>query len=287
VRGAAKPASRQRDFLTAFRLSCVYGRSYRAERYSSKRARLSLCRSVPRAIADTPERLAPLSACSRTVSNGVVSRNSCGASSGRPAIRHNSRSAPPPRLRATRHAQIDRCLDRADTLRMPRVVVIGNSGGGKSTLARKLATVRGLEHVEIDRLLWQDGWKLTATDIYTRQHDEVIGRDNWVIDGLGQQASIPSRIARATEIIFIDMPLWMHFWLAAERQIAWAAGNLEHSPGGIAQMPPTQALFRTIWDVEQNWMPRIRALCDEAEVQGKAVTRLVNVDDLSRFSRSI
>ncbi len=147
---------------------------------------------------------------------------------------------------------------------MPRIVVIGNSGGGKSTLARILAERTGLRHLEIDRLLWQEGWKLTPTEAYESQHTAILQEDSWLIDGLGQQASIASRISRATHIILIDMPLWMHFWLAAERQIAWANGTLEHAPGGISTMPPTQGLFRTIWEVDQNWMPSIRAMCIEA-----------------------
>jgi hypothetical protein len=40
----------------------------------------------------------------------------------------------------------------------------------------------------------------------------------------------------------------MHFWLAAERQIAWSAGELEHPPAGIREMPPTKALFENIWE---------------------------------------
>lgn len=31
---------------------------------------------------------------------------------------------------------------------------------------------------------------------------------------------VAARLERATEIVVIDLPLWMHFWLAAERQIA-------------------------------------------------------------------
>jgi adenylate kinase family enzyme len=134
---------------------------------------------------------------------------------------------------------------------MARVVIIGNAGGGKSTLARKLAEQNGLRHIEIDKLLWQPGWKLTPTDIYDREHDEIIKADDWIIDGLGHQASIPRRLARASAIVLIDMPLWMHFWLAADRQIAWATGNLKDAPGGIAEMPSTKALFRNIWEVEQ------------------------------------
>jgi hypothetical protein len=112
-----------------------------------------------------------------------------------------------------------------------RIVIIGNAGGGKSTLARKLAKRRRLHHVEIDCLLWQEGWKLTPTDIYERQHAKIIAGNSWVIDGLGQQATIADRIARATDIIPIDMPLWMHFWLAAERQIAWGRGTLRGYAG--------------------------------------------------------
>jgi hypothetical protein len=167
---------------------------------------------------------------------------------------------------------------------MARIVVIGNAGGGKSTLARRLAERRGLTHVEIDRLLWQDGWVPAPEDDYQRRHREIIGQDQWIIDGVGRQNSIAERIGRATEIILIDMPLWMHFWLAAERQIAWVRGTLDQKPGGIAQMPPTRDLFRTIWEVDQTWMPGIRTLCTEAETGGKIVTRLTSVDELDAFA---
>jgi len=171
--------------------------------------------------------------------------------------------------------------------RAARIVVIGNSGGGKSTLARRLAERRALRHVEVDRLLWQEGWVLTPEDVYLRQHRELIAEDAWVIDGLGRQGSIAERVGRATELILVDMPLWMHFWLAAERQIAWARGALDHAPGGIARMPPTEPLFRTIWEVDQTWMPGIRALCTEAESQGKSVTRLTSVNELDAYTRML
>jgi adenylate kinase family enzyme len=41
---------------------------------------------------------------------------------------------------------------------MERIAVIGNAGGGKSTLARALASRRRLPYVEIDALLWRGGW---------------------------------------------------------------------------------------------------------------------------------
>lgn len=105
-----------------------------------------------------------------------------------------------------------------------------------------------------------------------------------MIDGLGRRDSIAARLARATKIILVDMPLWMHCWLAAERQIAWATGRLDHPPAGNAQMPPTEAVFRNLWEVDREWMPEIRHLAEQAAAGGKPVHRIRSVEELERFA---
>jgi hypothetical protein len=74
----------------------------------------------------------------------------------------------------------------------------------------------------------------------------TVAGDSWVIEGLGRQDSIPGRLERATEIILVDLPLWVHFWLAAERQMAWMEGRVNHPPAGAETMPLTRDLFSTI-----------------------------------------
>jgi adenylate kinase family enzyme len=168
-----------------------------------------------------------------------------------------------------------------------RPVIIGNDARGKSTLARALADRRGLKLIEIDRILGQSGWKPTPAEQYARRHAEAVAGDSWVIEGLGRQDSIPRRLERATEIILVDLPLWVHFWLAAERQMAWMQGPLDHAPAGAEEMPPTRDLFRTIWEVEQAWMPGIRSLCDEAQQQGKLVVRLHSIEELDAYAQAV
>ena len=170
---------------------------------------------------------------------------------------------------------------------MSRIAILGNAGGGKSTLARKLGERHAIPHFEIDRLLWQEGWVPAPLETYVEQHERILSGENWVIDGLGHKNSIPMRVDRATEIILIDMPLWMHFWLAAERQIAWQSGKLDHTPGGLSAMPPTRDLFRTIWEIEQDWMPDIRRLCIEAQAAGKTLIRIGSVDELDTFMQKL
>jgi adenylate kinase family enzyme len=166
---------------------------------------------------------------------------------------------------------------------MKRAAIIGNSGGGKSTLALRLGSAWQCNPVEIDGLMWQPGWQLTPVDVYNAGHARLIGGDSWIIDGLGRLDSIPARLERATDIVLVDMPLWMHFWLAAERQIQWSTGQIENPPAGLAAMPSTEALFRTIWEVDQKWMPEIRQLVANEEQQGKRVFRLSSVADLDGF----
>jgi adenylate kinase family enzyme len=168
-----------------------------------------------------------------------------------------------------------------------RIVVIGNAAGGKSTLARHLARRHGLPLFEVDRLLWQQGWQLAPADDYACGHAAIVAQDRWVVDGLGRQDSIAERLARSTGIILIDMPLWMHFWLAAERQITWAQGRLDNPPAGAAEMPPTRELFRTMSEVDRTWLPDIRSMCAEAELEGKAVTRLASVDEIDAFVKTL
>src|SRR5437879_12310441 len=72
---------------------------------------------------------------------------------------------------------------------VPRIVVIGNAAGGKSTLARHLAQRTALPLIELDKLLWQEGWRFAAADTYARKHAAIISGGGWDTEGLGSQAT--------------------------------------------------------------------------------------------------
>ncbi|MDU8929394.1 hypothetical protein RXV86_18525 [Alisedimentitalea sp. MJ-SS2] len=166
---------------------------------------------------------------------------------------------------------------------MSRIAILGNAAGGKSTLARHLSKTRGLHHIEIDDLFWQPDWSKTPTEVYERLHDEEIKKENWVIDGVGDFATMMKRADRATDLILLDFPIWIHFWRAAERQMAWANGTIENPPAGGQEMPPTDRLFEMIWEMDRDGMPLLRTLCDEHEERGKNVIRLNSLAELDTF----
>ena len=67
-----------------------------------------------------------------------------------------------------------------------RIVVIGTSGAGKTTLARKIAGRLGLPHIELDAINWQPGWRdLDRHDRpeFVRRVAQAIQAERWVADG--------------------------------------------------------------------------------------------------------
>jgi len=167
-----------------------------------------------------------------------------------------------------------------------RIAVVGNSGGGKSVLARRLASELQLPCVEVDYLLWLPGWTLAPQTSFDQQHTRAIAGDRWVVEGLGDRKSLPARLQRASHIVLIDMPLWMHFWLAAERH-AWSTGRLEHPPAGIRDPAPLRALFATIAEVDRDWLPEMRNLVQAEERAGKRVVRIESYEALASFSSDL
>jgi adenylate kinase family enzyme len=68
---------------------------------------------------------------------------------------------------------------------MQRVAVIGNAGGGKSTLTRALAAKSGLPLYPVDKVQWQPGWQAVPEAEVTAALDAYAAEPRWVIDGWG------------------------------------------------------------------------------------------------------
>jgi adenylate kinase family enzyme len=87
-----------------------------------------------------------------------------------------------------------------------RILVVGTSGSGKTTFARRLAAATGAPHIELDAINWQAGWRdLNTHDpaLFAERVGEAAAGDAWVCDGNYSKVR-PILIARATDMVVLD-----------------------------------------------------------------------------------
>jgi adenylate kinase family enzyme len=141
---------------------------------------------------------------------------------------------------------------------MTRVVIIGNAGGGKSTLARWLSAMLGLPLHAVDRVQWKPGWQPAPPEEFSAVHGQWLAEPRWIIDGWGDFAAIEERFRAADTIVLVDFPLWRHYWWALKRQVGCLFRPREDGPPRCPMLPMTWPLLKMIRAIDRDLMPRLR-----------------------------
>lgn len=127
---------------------------------------------------------------------------------------------------------------------MRRIAIIGNGGGGKSTLARALGKHLDIPVHEVDEVQWLPGWRRAPLDEVALILEGWAANDSWIIDGFGPWPVIDRRMGRADTIVYVDFPFRTHLWWAAKRQVVSRVRR--RAWGGQSAPPPSLLLFRTL-----------------------------------------
>jgi len=64
-----------------------------------------------------------------------------------------------------------------------RLVVVGTTGAGKSTLAKRLSETLGLNFVELAALYWEPGWRAASVADFRARVVGATAGDDWVVAG--------------------------------------------------------------------------------------------------------
>ena len=101
---------------------------------------------------------------------------------------------------------------------MRRVVVVGTSGTGKTTVASRIAMALGAPHVELDSLHWGPGWTEVPDEEFRSRTMEATSGESWVADG---NYSVVRDIlwGRADTMLWLDYPLRVAFWRTLRRTV--------------------------------------------------------------------
>jgi adenylate kinase family enzyme len=147
---------------------------------------------------------------------------------------------------------------------MDRIVVVGNSGTGKTLLARRLAQCLQVPCTELDAVFHQPGW--TELDIaeFRRRVGVLVAEPRWVIDGNYKQVR-DLVWARADTVVWLDLPrtlvlrrvMWRTIRRVFTRRVLWN-GNRESVRNALS-WNPERSIIRWSWTQHSEYRERYAA----------------------------
>jgi adenylate kinase family enzyme len=133
-----------------------------------------------------------------------------------------------------------------------RIVVVGCSGAGKTTVARSLAGRLRLEHLELDGLYNLEDWAERPREEMRELVAAVTAAPRWVVDG-NYPWLTDLTWGRADTIVFLDLPrrtvMRQIIWRTVQRVLLRTAlwnGNRERW-GSLLSRDPTRSMIWWGW----------------------------------------
>ncbi|MCP4567053.1 MAG: AAA family ATPase [FCB group bacterium] len=142
-------------------------------------------------------------------------------------------------------------------MRVKRILIIGNPGAGKSTLAMQLGLIMNLPVIHLDKYFWQKGWVAMESEKWRDNVREMVSRKEWIIDG-NFDGSLDVRLPRADAVIFLDFPTHVCLWRVSKR-IMTSFGKVRQD---MAEGCPERIDFpflRWVWRFRRDVRPEVAA----------------------------
>ena len=88
---------------------------------------------------------------------------------------------------------------------MNKVIVIGPSGGGKSTFSKALHKITNIPLFHLDIIFWNSDKTTVEKTVFLDRLLKIIQKDTWIIDG-DYASTMELRMRECDTVIFLDYP---------------------------------------------------------------------------------
>jgi len=105
-----------------------------------------------------------------------------------------------------------------NTLPYKRIVIIGTTSSGKSTLAKVLSDKFNYDFIELDALHWEPNWKEAELSVFRERVEKAVSAEAWVVAGNYSKAR-DLVWSKAEAVIWLDYPFPIVFWRLLTRTI--------------------------------------------------------------------
>jgi GTPase SAR1 family protein len=163
---------------------------------------------------------------------------------------------------------------------MDKIAIIGSSGAGKTTLAKKLDSRLGLKAYHLDRFFWQPDWRRKPNDNRIDVLQDLVRQRCWIIEGSYLNSS-DLHLKAADIIIFLDISLFVCFWRRIKRHRTY-----QGHPGRDLPMGSTDKLTLSVLLHILFFPFRTRKKLEDklSKFPSEKVIRFHSTEDVERFS---
>lgn len=136
-----------------------------------------------------------------------------------------------------------------------RIMVVGSSGAGKTTLSRAIGQRFGLEHLSMDKeYFWLPGWQARARPEQREMISAAVMRERWIMDG-SNPSSFDLRLPRTDIVIWMRLPRITCILSVLKRvRETYGTTRPDMADGCIEQWPDREFLSY-IWNFEKRHAP--------------------------------
>jgi adenylate kinase family enzyme len=172
------------------------------------------------------------------------------------------------------------------------VLVVGNSGSGKSTVAARLAALLDVPHIEMDALHHGPNWTEVPDELMRARVADAVRGDGWVADG--NYSQVRDLIwPRAELLVWLDLPLHVilrrltrrTFGRWRQREELWGmAGNRESIR---TQLASRDSLFVGAVSSHRSRRRRYLEITAANEYPQLQIVRLTSSRDVDRWLETV
>ena len=168
---------------------------------------------------------------------------------------------------------------------MKKILIIGSSGAGKSTFARRLSTKTNIDVVHLDKLYWKPNWVgTTDANEWKEKIDNVLVGDSWIIDG-NYSGTLERRLQSCDTVFFLDMPRLICMWRILKRFVLNRGKSRPDITEGCNEQL-TWEFIKWTWNYPTRSKPKVEKLLEQYQTS-KTIVKLRSNEAVEGFLKTL
>jgi len=163
---------------------------------------------------------------------------------------------------------------------MKKIIIIGSGGAGKSTFARRLGEMTGIEVLHLDKLYWKPNWVEPSKEEWEKLLEKMLEKDEWIMDG-NFGGTLEMRLKHCDTAIFLDLPRTVCIYRALKRWTKYYNTNRPDMTVGCNEKVDLEFLG-WIWSFPKKKKPKIEEKLKIFEKE-KTIIRLRSPKEVENF----